>query len=505
MTATIDNIAMSSAAESSIPYDPEAELVFGITCPIGVNYRPVLDCFKLYLEQFGYSYNEVKLSSEFDDLAIRLGIDAHHVSRSKLDIIRSKISLGNGIRERTGRQDVLALVAAAKIWSKRPDGSAPVPLAKTAHVIVSLKRPEEVETLRRLYGIGFFLVGIAPNESHRKTFFDEQGLEADVRTELVEVDSAENLEFGQRTRDTFYLSDVFISLGDFSDQVARFLDLVFGSPFHTPNMQERSMYLAYAASLTSSDLARQVGAALVDPNGDLLSVGWNDVPKPTGGLYGPESKPAPHRDTDLGEDSNDSEKMAMAVKILRKLDESVSEADAKKQAKDRLKGTGFFDITEFGRAVHAEMEALLACARSGRSTRGTSLYVTTFPCHNCTRHIIAAGVAKVFYIEPYAKSKALKLHDDAINDNQEQADDGRVPFLPFIGIGPRRYLDLFSMTLGTGYPVERKRSGKKIDWNRRKATPRLQMAPVSYLIREQIASYNLVKIISESQEKEARP
>jgi hypothetical protein len=59
-----------------------------------------------------------------------------------------------------------------------------------------------------------------------------------------------------------------------------------------------------------------------------------------------------------------------------------------------LKTAGFFDITEFGCSVHAEMEALLACARSGRSARGAILYTTTFVCHNCTRHIIAAGISK---------------------------------------------------------------------------------------------------------------
>jgi hypothetical protein len=52
---------MSASSKSSIGYYPEAEVVFGITCPLGVSYRPVLDSLRLYLEQFGYSYNEVKL------------------------------------------------------------------------------------------------------------------------------------------------------------------------------------------------------------------------------------------------------------------------------------------------------------------------------------------------------------------------------------------------------------------------------------------------------------
>lgn len=253
------------------------------------------------------------------------------------------------------------------------------------------------------------------------------------------------------------------------------------------------MYLAYAASLASGDLARQVGAALVDEHGDCLATGWNDVPKAKGGLYGPG---APHqRDMDRGTDSNDDEKVVMARKILERIAPGL-EASNYKEIKDKFKGTEFFDITEFGRAVHAEMAAILACARSAKSTRNGVLYVTTFPCHNCTRHIIAAGIAGVYYIEPYAKSKAFTLHSDAISDKPEPGAEGRIPFLPFLGVGPRRFLDLFSLTLGTGYPVERKVDGEKVQWSRSRATPRLQMPPVSYLIRERVASSSLEELLS---------
>jgi deoxycytidylate deaminase len=477
----------------SIGFYPDAELVFGITCPLGVSYRPFLDSLRLYLQQFGYLYHEVKLSEQFDDLALKLNIEVADDS-GKLGQMWRKIKLGNEIRRTTARRDLFALVAAARIEATRLEGTEPVARPKVAHVIVSLKRPEEVATLRRLYGIGFFLIGIAPTESHRKTYFDEMGLEEDQRTKLIETDADEDQEFGQRTRDTFYLSDVFISLTKFSEQIARFLDLVFGDPFHTPNPDERSMYLAYAASLTSGDLARQVGAAVVDKHGDCLSIGWNDVPKAGGGLYGPGM--APERDMDRRIDSNDEEKLAMARKILRRTEPDESQITDSQYVRRAFKGTGFFDITEFGRAVHAEMEAVLACARSGRSPREASLYVTTFPCHTCTRHIIAAGIARVYYIEPYAKSKAFQLHDDAITDQEDTANEGKIPFLPFIGIGPRRYLDLFSLSLGTGYPIERKVDGKKAEWSRTKATPRLQMPAVSYLIRERIASLALNDLLS---------
>lgn len=154
------------------------------------------------------------------------------------------------------------------------------------------------------------------------------------------------------------------------------------------------------------------------------------------------------------------------------------------QARKLLKPTGLPDITEFGRSVHAGMDALLACARTGRSGRGATLYTTTFPCHNCCRHIIVAGVLRVVYIEPYAKRKAPDLHGDAISI--DEIVDSRLPF-PFIGVGPRRYFDLFSLKLSTGYPIERKENGKRKDWKRPESSPRMQMQPSTGLYREALA------------------
>jgi len=107
------------------------------------------------------------------------------------------------------------------------------------------------------------------------------------------------------------------------------------------------------------------------------------------------------------------------------------------------------------------MAALLACARAGVSPAGGTLFCTTFPCHNCTKHIVDAGLSKVVYVEPYPKSKARDLHDDAIVLVDELSDpldedDARVRFEIFVGVGARRFVDLFSLTLGSGRRVRRK-------------------------------------------------
>ncbi|MFD1393961.1 deoxycytidylate deaminase [Lacticaseibacillus jixianensis] len=53
------------------------------------------------------------------------------------------------------------------------------------------------------------------------------------------------------------------------------------------------------------------------------------------------------------------------------------------------------------RTLHAEMNAILQCAENGVSTRGATVYVTYFPCLNCTKALIQAGAAAVCYAHDY--------------------------------------------------------------------------------------------------------
>ena len=69
------------------------------------------------------------------------------------------------------------------------------------------------------------------------------------------------------------------------------------------------------------------------------------------------------------------------------------------------------------------------------------MFTTTYPCHNCARHIVAAGISSVVYIEPYRKSLAIALHNDAISEDPE--DKKRVVFRQYDGIAPQHYLTLF--------------------------------------------------------------
>ena len=53
------------------------------------------------------------------------------------------------------------------------------------------------------------------------------------------------------------------------------------------------------------------------------------------------------------------------------------------------------------RTVHAEMNALIQCAKEGISTKNTEIYVTHFPCINCTKALLQAGIVKITYKANY--------------------------------------------------------------------------------------------------------
>lgn len=94
------------------------------------------------------------------------------------------------------------------------------------------------------------------------------------------------------------------------------------------------------------------------------------------------------------------------------------------------------------------MDALFAAARKGVPLVGTRMFVTTYPCHSCARHIVAAGVDEVQYVEAYRKSKARELHDDSITIDRvgwkpPSLGGDKVLFHPFTGVAPRLYARAF--------------------------------------------------------------
>ncbi len=235
------------------------------------------------------------------------------------------------------------------------------------------------------------------------------------------------------------------------------------------------MFHARAAALRSASLQRQVGAVVATTDGDIIAVGANEVPKAGGGLYW-AGDATDNRDFVLGYETSDRLKRRMLADVLQRLQKEWLAPEKKAQdietlvdevSEGPMKNSQLMNIIEFGRCVHAEMAALVDAARRGVSVKNCTLFTTTFPCHDCARHIVAAGVKRVVYIEPYPKSLVPELYLDSISLEGTKTCEGQLSFEPFVGISPRRYMDLFAM-------VERKdKMGKISGWNSSLVFPRL--------------------------------
>lgn len=468
-----------------------AEMVFGIIAAVGTPVRFVTNSLEAALGQRGYQSTILHLSSYTK--AIKLDTPWPQDNADEYTRISTLMKRGNELREKAGRGDILAAFAAAEINSRR-SGEPPPSLPTSAFVLRQLKHPDEVYMLRQIYGDGFHAIGVYSPKKVRKDYLTiKEGMRDDQADDLIERDENEPPSLGQKFRDTFYLADVFIEAG--SDdatttkiQIERFLDLLFGTKIISPQRDEYGMFLAYAAALRSSSLARQVGAAILSATGEVLGLGTNEVPRYGGGQYWEGEKPDA-RDHVLKIDVSDSMKADIIREILQNLEPNwmtlslPDQENSINAALQKLKPTRVMNLTEFTRAVHAEMEALSSASRIGVSVRGATVYTTTFPCHGCAKHIVVAGISRLVYVEPYPKSLAINLHDDAIGvEEQREGEHPKVRFEPFVGIAPRRYEALFSTTTPEGMRIRRKdATGKVMEGE---VHIRISMSDRTYIKRE---------------------
>lgn len=469
----------------------EGEIVIGVVSAVGTESTRVIGPLKDRLRGFGYTVEDIRVSSI---------LPAPASSAPEYERIKHYMREGDNLRESSKNNAILAAGVAQQISEKR--GGAPT---KKAYIVNSLKHPREVEFLRKVYGDGFYLIGIHADVKRRHKFLTEdKSCTQEQAYELIKIDEDESFDHGQKTRDTYHLADFFLNFGKNDDQIKnglqRFLELIFSHPYKNPTFDEFAMFMAFNSSVRSGDLSRQVGA-VISRERQIIATGANDVPQSGGGLYWAEMDP------DTGEvndhpggkdytreiDSNKETQASIINEIARTLlAEGVVPSGKEVDLARLLKESKISDLTEFGRIVHAEMDALLSCSRAGIPTVGSTLYCTTFPCHNCAKHIIAGGIKRVVYVEPYPKSRALEFHSEAIELKSEfnatTTENGPVAFEPFVGVGPRRFLDLFSMSLGSGSKLRRKnKDGSTVEWDKESAPIRTPLIPKSYLEIEEAA------------------
>lgn len=454
------------------------ELVFGLVAPAGTRLDDLSRVIAEELKTFGYESVEIRLSQlleNFQGSAGQAGI-------SEFDRITYLQERGNAFRRAVGDGAALARAAISAIRSQRSrvTQDSDRPAKAQAYILNQLKRPDEVDLLRQVYGPSFYLVAgrapenlraaeLARRNARKLNRADQEGAFLSDAYKVIRTDEKQEDDYGQNTRDTYPKADVFSNLGSgkWEEQVRRFVQLLFGHPLKVPTAIEYAMHQASAVSLRSSDDSRQVGAAIVhlqnDPrdtakltNAELIAVGMNEVPRAGGASYYDDYSPDA-RDQTLqfnGDDRAAEFKTSALAELIERFQQKGLVANTRSahelthEILPGLAGTQFMNMGEFSRPVHAEMSALIDAARRGVAVDGHTMFVTTYPCHNCAKHIIAAGILRVIYLEPYPKSRAGNLYLEEVDP--DGIDDaliaGKVVFRSFSGVAPRQFARLFSMS-----------------------------------------------------------
>lgn len=497
---------------TKIKNEYSAEAIFALCGPIGSPIHEVAEELReILVTKYGYTECKIiRLGASIQMLGASIDGKINFPSKRSDNILR-KIDVANNLRKKFGasflaefaideiRKHRLSISKDPSVEIKdvvRFDEKNPnnvpgleqlIPTKKinkkVAYIIDSIKNQEELDVLKLVYRDLLYFIGVfSPLKDRIQSLTQELQLNnGHAVSEFIDLDSGEE-KHGITVRDTFPKADFFIRIHNqnfrqISTKLERFLDLIFEKKIVVPTPKETAMYMAFSAAKNSACLSRQVGAALTDSEGEMISVGWNDVPKFGGDLYKStltdysNVNKTDHRCMNIrsGYCFNDEEKNLMVDLIYSELMKnnllvSGNKADMlelqnqfPEEDRDKLvdiekmtkyvlkKKTRIRSLVEFSRSIHAEMHAIIIGSQSaGNKVRGGKLFITTYPCHNCARHVIVAGVTDIYYIEPYTKSLTTKLHFDSITEDENEPN--KVRLLLYEGVGPTRYQELFEMS-----------------------------------------------------------
>lgn len=457
------------------------ELIFAVVGHVGSGTSTVARTLKEILENPAlpdgpYDAEIIKASDRIREWASSVGESVPQEVKT-LEAVRRLQDLGDKMRELDESAVARELVKVIRLTRAKKQGLSEIPEGpvkpdgkRRAYILESIRHPAEVHLLRNVYGASFTLLGVVCEESTRRARLQDKYDDAGTKSaqKFMSRDAKAPISHGQRVADSFHLSDFFIDNSSdrlkpdgspneawtVNEELGRLVKIITHAEIVRPTLGETAMFEAHGAALRSACLSRQVGACLVDAQGNIVATGTNEVPKSGGGLYGesfednpPDGRcaygPNPHC-------RNTAEQNKIVAEIIADLKEEITQLEkcSDNSLNTVLRASRIGELLEFSRAVHAEMDSLLTAARKGVSPVGTRLWVTTFPCHYCARHIVSAGVDEVQYLEPYPKSKALELHPDSVTlDSQGWVPPSKggqkVLFHPFTGVAPNLYRRAF--------------------------------------------------------------
>jgi deoxycytidylate deaminase/dephospho-CoA kinase len=286
-------------------------------------------------------------------------------------------------------------------------------------VVDSIRNPAEVHYLRKQYPGDFFLFGVYASQNKRwervknsnQYHGDWQKFQDDDQRDC----GRHSEEFGQRVEDCFVEADVvfaneekFSATGNeafqgFEGRVKGFIKLVETRlSRQQPTLRESLMAAAYTISQRSSCMQRKVGALIVDDEENIVSSGFNEVPR--------QLRPCVKEFNMCG-------RKKVWLDVESKLRENFPELNGKHDEVVKFL-RGELKILDNCHSLHAEENAIINLARTGRSIplETCTLYTTTYPCRLCANKIVNLGLRRIIYLEPYPDPVAKEILGNQVKD-----------------------------------------------------------------------------------------
>ena len=323
--------------------------------------------------------------------------------------------VGNTIRKNQGYDKL------AKLAIEKADRETLGITEEISLVFDSVRNTVEIKTLREKFP-NFYLIAVdCPKEERWRRIRDIYESHGQTETDFErddERDRGEDIPYGQQVELCVDEADIILKNDEnypekgfrmmkIEEKVRNYIDLLAGKKLRTPDHDEFFMSLAYTASLNSKCFKRQVGAAVVDEEKNVLAMGYNENLQP--------HKPCI-------EDPGDCQRDIYKREYFQKLkdDKTVMCPGCKEPLNYSLEfkcekcnyklDEYFIPDKALSRciALHAEARALRAL-RGSELRKGSAIYTTASPCLTCAVEIINAGIREVIYSEAYTDIRAIEF------------------------------------------------------------------------------------------------
>lgn len=335
-------------------------------------------------------------------------------------------------------------------------------------VIDALRNLFEINFFKARYA-NFFLFSInAEPAIRKKRLLGDFAYKENELIAIQKIEQSKKENNSQNINICISNGDVFIENNSDENhlyyQLIKYTTLIRKPGLFTPTSSERYMQIALTARYNSGCISRQVGACVIGHNGNILGVGWNDVPeKSIPCLYRTakslllEQKSEPEfSNYETGEQFKSHLRDCLGPKDQPFCFKDFENARHINAEIEELKITAKLELTEEQkksltkkiknptreRALHAEEKAFLQATNMHNSSiAGATLYTTDSPCQLCAKKAMQLEIKKIIYIDAYPDISNDQTLKSGPKSNQ--------PILQaFSGVAESAFMRLFKPLIG---------------------------------------------------------